>query len=515
MIPLRALDRHLDDWSATLDRCGARAPSDRDLELRARLLASSRALLEWVWPALMNGAPVPFVPGYWIDAQCELGEHLARYGGRAIINLPPGCGKSLIWSAAWPVFRWLREPSTSILSFAHTATLSAHLASKSKLIIADKKFQDLFGDLVSLDPSKDGAEHWKLRRGGERRCLSKGGSTGWRGPVAILDDIETPEEVESPAESATTWKTIRDQILQRVDDTDTRPGTYIAVQQRLGIADSTRRLKEHWGSSCHHLVLELDRTAKVWSLPPMCPPDPRHPGECLLPPSVYGASKLDDIRALPRTYETQGQQSPTDARSDTRALQAWGQDRVQPFPRGDGWQHGLSTDYGNGAGRQVTVLRAWNGHRVWIRAAVVSRSSTTPDQDAEAVRVHLLEPFGLTIGEMRDNVGDTNADFKLETSTLNERFGRALGTTFRPAHKGRVGQETVDIDLAYAKGLLFVDPAAVDVIDANNLWQGDRKSIYKNVFDGYRYGVHDEIVRLLEGASGARIGVPTVKRRGI
>jgi len=502
-------------WNARMERVvrsGVR--TDEQLELRQRLMSSFRAYFEWVWPALMHGAPIPFVSGYWVDAQCELAQHLALHGGRGIINLPPGCGKSLVWSAALPVWKWLHDPSTSILSFAHNATLSAHLAGKSKLIITDERHLGLFGDLVSIDPMKDGANQWKIRSGGGRVCLSRGGSTGWRGAMCLLDDIETPEQVESPAESATTWETIRDQILQRVDDTDTRPGIYIAVQQRLGVNDSTAKLKEHWGSNCHHLVLELDRTERIWSLPPMVPPDPRLPGECLLPPSVYGSAKLDDLRALPRTYETQAQQSPTDSSSETRKLQAWSTDRVQPFPGGASWQFGLSVDYGDGAGRNVTVLRAWDGRHVWILRAVASRSGTTTEQDADDVRIHLLEPMGLMPGDLRDNVGDVNVEFKLDGLTMNDRFGRALGTHFRTAHKGRVGQEVTDIDLAYAKGLLFVAPDATIVIEANNLWQGD-KSIHKNVVDAYRYGVHDEVVRLLSGASGARIGVPTVKKRGI
>ena len=90
-----------------------------------------------------------------------------------------------------------------------------------------------------------------------------------------------------------------------------------------------------------------------------------------------------------------------------------------------GCRIGVGIDHGEHAGSQVAVLAAWNAQGIWILDETVSEASTTPTQDAHAIRRMLLEN-GLDVHLVDTWVGDVNSagSVDLGEKLLNAGFLR-------------------------------------------------------------------------------------------
>lgn len=196
-----------------------------------------------------------FVHGWHIDVICE---HLeAVTNGQIknlIINIPPGCMKSLLTSVMWPVWDWIAHPHRRYLTASYAQSLSTRDALKSRRLIQSEWYQQRWGDCFALTSDQNQKTRYENNKAGFRVALSVGGAvTGERGDIRILDDPHSADDIKSDVqrESSLEW-------LKHVWPTRkmSKDSAEVVIMQRLHEGDATGYLIKEIGGY-EHLVLPM------------------------------------------------------------------------------------------------------------------------------------------------------------------------------------------------------------------------------------------------------------------
>ncbi len=181
-------------------------PLDRELVRRFGL----RKFIELAWPVIEAS---PFVAGWHIDA---IADHLSAVSrgelDRLVINVPPGCSKSILTSVLWPAWQWVIEPEHKWMAATFDAALARRDALRMRALIKSAWFQQRWPH-AKINESDDvqatmGVYH--TTAGGFRYSTTVGGgATGWHCHTQILDDPVKPEDLNVEPDSAK-------QVLERV-----------------------------------------------------------------------------------------------------------------------------------------------------------------------------------------------------------------------------------------------------------------------------------------------------------
>ena len=160
-----------------------------------------RSLYEFVKQAWAYTESVPFIDNWHIECICD---HLqAQSSGQIenlLINIPPGCSKSLIVCVFWPAWEWIHNPATRWFTASYDARLSTRDAVKTRSLIASKWYQDNWGHIFCIAKGQDQKTYYETDHSGYRLATSIGGhGTGEHPDHIVLDD---PHDVTG-AESAT------------------------------------------------------------------------------------------------------------------------------------------------------------------------------------------------------------------------------------------------------------------------------------------------------------------------
>lgn len=165
---------------------------------------SERKLLDFIkngWHQLEPGSP--FVPGWAVEATCD---HLQAVTEgqikRLLINVPPGCTKSMTTSVFWPAWEWgpRNLPSYRYILAAHEKDLATRDNVRCRDLLQDMWFQKHWGDRVQIKSDDSGKEKYENTATGWRKASSVGsGLTGWRGDRLILDDPHSIKKADSDA----------------------------------------------------------------------------------------------------------------------------------------------------------------------------------------------------------------------------------------------------------------------------------------------------------------------------
>lgn len=104
-----------------------------------------RRFVEDFWPTVEPAAP--YAGGWHIDAVCEFLEAwYARDFANAVLNLPPGTGKSLIVDVFFDAWVWAYEPGHKFLTCSYDMDLGIRDADKVQTILASDRFLRTFPD---------------------------------------------------------------------------------------------------------------------------------------------------------------------------------------------------------------------------------------------------------------------------------------------------------------------------------------------------------------------------------
>lgn len=289
-------------------------PDDALLDLDR--LDAEDSLLDFIkltWPILEPRRE--FIDGWAVHAICE---HLEAVSAgeitKLLINVPPGCMKSLTTNVFWPAWEWgpRDHPEIRYVGASYSQDLTIRDNRRCRNIITSDLYQRLWGDRFRLMEDQNAKVKFETDKTGFKIATSVGGvGTGERGDRFIIDDPHNVKDAESDTkrESALQWFT--EVVPTRVTDPDN--SAIIVIMQRVHERDvSGLILASELGYD--HLMLPMEyeedhpyRTRTVIDFQ-----DPREEEGELLWPDRFSADYLEGtlkpaLRAWGGTYAEAGQ----------------------------------------------------------------------------------------------------------------------------------------------------------------------------------------------------------------
>lgn len=245
------------------------------------------------------------VAGFHIDAMCE---HLEAVSAgqikRLIINVPPGCMKSLTVAVMWPTWEWTWAPDKSYLTASYSERLSTRDAVRSRRLIQSEWYQERWGGVFQMTGDQNQKTRYENDQSGFRVASSVGGTiTGERADRRILDDPHKVEEAHSD--------TVRESTIEWLDETWANRGTdvdsvEVVIMQRLHERDATGHLLKEIGGY-EHLVLPMRYEPQRACVTAIGWQDPRTEEGELLCPARFPLEEVDRLEKRLGSYGTAGQ----------------------------------------------------------------------------------------------------------------------------------------------------------------------------------------------------------------
>jgi predicted phage terminase large subunit-like protein len=279
---------------------------------RSESIALDRILAKRSYHAFVQVAwnefdPKPFVDNWHIKLLCDEIESMVRGKSPedgALINVPPGFGKSMLSSVFLVPWLWAAvDPAYSVLNTTYSAEFSFRDSRKSRDIIASAWYQERWGDRVKL--KQDAVTKYTNTAGGWRLATSvEGQGTGEHPRLIVADDLHKARSANSQADKAN--------VIDYWDGTISTRGLIhgskrLVIGQRISQGDIFDHLRAQGG---YRLV----------SLPMESLPDDRHPNDPrtgngeLLWPEVFTPDMVSGLKLrLGSRSAAQLQQRPAPA----------------------------------------------------------------------------------------------------------------------------------------------------------------------------------------------------------
>jgi predicted phage terminase large subunit-like protein len=197
----------------------------------------------------------PSTPLSWnwhLDEICDVLQAISRgEKKRVVINLPPGCAKSLTISVFFPSWEWARRPELRYLTFSYSDANTIRDNLRVRDICASKWYRELFWEHRSRGKSPvrfSDDQNVKVRfntteKGWRIASSVDGKGTGEHPDRIILDDLLKAQDAKSDTrvEAANNW--LQGTMSTRV----ARKPAIILIMQRLAENDPTRFLLDKGG----------------------------------------------------------------------------------------------------------------------------------------------------------------------------------------------------------------------------------------------------------------------------
>jgi len=278
-----------------------------DAVRRAKLQrAAEGSLIEFAkqsWDIIEPGAQ--FVDGWHLRA---IADHLEAITlgeiQNLIINIPPGCCKSILVSVIWPAWEWIKHPGNRVLGASYGADLAIRDAQKCRDIVMHDWYQSRWGH-VQIRKGADQKTKYELTSGGWRLATSVGGrATGEHPDRKIVDDPTNAAQAASDAERSTANLWFDRTLSTRGKSRGART---VVVMQRLHEQDLTGHiLSSERGYEHLCLPMEYEAPAKRhvtsigWE-------DPRSKVGSLLWPELFPTKSVEELKTELGSYGTAGQ----------------------------------------------------------------------------------------------------------------------------------------------------------------------------------------------------------------
>lgn len=174
---------------------------DRELVRRGGL----RAFIKLAWPIVEPA--ISYRENWHTDAMAV---HLeAAYKGEIrnlLINVPPGCGKSLTTCVFGPTYAWVQQPGLAWIFASFDAGLT-HRDSKHTLrLLQTPWFRNRWGDKVMVSDEAAEGEYATMQGGFRFSTSVNGKATGRHPDIVVVDDPIKPKEItKTNLEACRTW----------------------------------------------------------------------------------------------------------------------------------------------------------------------------------------------------------------------------------------------------------------------------------------------------------------------
>lgn len=296
-------------------------------ELAARSLAE---FAKMAWPILEPATKLEW--GWALDAICEHLEAVTRGDVlRLLMNVPPGCMKSLLTGVIWPAWEWgpagLAEKR--FISTAHKQDLAIRDNLKCRRLIQSDWYQARWP--IALTSDQNAKTKFENDRTGFREAMAFSSMTGSRGDRVVLDDPLSVDDANSDATLLSAERTFLEALPTRVNNDRS---AIVVIMQRLHERDTSGIILARdlgYTHLCLPMRFEPERA---------CAADKRiKPGELLFPERFSEAA----VVALEKTlgsYATAGQLQQRPAPRDGGMFKRHWFGRVEAAPVGTRWVRG-------------------------------------------------------------------------------------------------------------------------------------------------------------------------------
>ena len=260
---------------------------------------AEKSLLQFarvMWPAL-EPASRTFVQGRVLEVICEHLEAVSRGEIRKLlINVPPGCMKSLLVSVLWPAWEWgpQNRAGTRYVAASYSQTLTIRDNRRCRNVIVSDVYQKHWGKRFTLTGDQNAKERYDNDQTGFRIATSVSGvGTGERGDRFIIDDPHNVGETESDLKREAVLQWFTEVVPTRINDPER--SAIVVVMQRIHEQDvSGHILGKELGYE--HLCLPMEYETDH---PFVCKKDWRkEDGELLWPERFSGEYLNTDLKPV-------------------------------------------------------------------------------------------------------------------------------------------------------------------------------------------------------------------------
>jgi predicted phage terminase large subunit-like protein len=277
--------------------------AERVREQAAACKASFAEFFRQAW-AVMEPAK-SLIEGYHTDACLR---HLQAVGDgeirRLVANLPPGFGKSSMFSVAFPAWVWTRNPYEKFLCSSYAMDLSIRDRRNCRVLIESEWYQSLFGDVFQLASDQSAKSFFENdKRGFMQATATFASGTGKRADSSIIDDPNNAMAGQAEVTSTREWfgKT----WIPRLNDREN--GVMLLVMQRMGANDLTAHVLELGGWEHLCLPMEYESARKCYTS--IGWEDPRTEDGELLCPELVDEHGVDELKHSQGSFHYSAQQN--------------------------------------------------------------------------------------------------------------------------------------------------------------------------------------------------------------
>lgn len=274
---------------------------------RIELETSLYSFVQAAWPHIETST---YIDNWHIGAICE---HLQAVTdnqiSKLLINIPPGCSKSLLVAVFWPMWEWARNPTIRWFFASYDQRLSTRDSVRCRALIQSFWYQHLWGHKYVLTHDQNQKLYYETDKGGYRLATTvRGHGTGEHPDRVVFDDPHNVEAAESELERQSTldwWD------LTMTTRGVSRQARRVGVMQRLHHDDLAGHVLQRgdWVHLCLPMRYEPQRMATT----PLGWNDPRTMEGELLTPNQFAEPVVAEMERSLGAYGTAGQlqQNPT------------------------------------------------------------------------------------------------------------------------------------------------------------------------------------------------------------
>ena len=295
-----------------------------------------------------------------------------------IINIPPGCMKSLNVCVFWPAWVWgEKDPSSRWLFSSYAQSLAVRDSKKCRRVIRSKWYQERYGHQFQITAAEDDTKiKFENNKTGFRLSSSVGGvGTGERADYICTDD---PLKV-SDSRSETKRASAVDWWLNEMSTRGTNPNTAhkVIVMQRVHELDVSGAAEALGTYEVLRLPMEFEPerrciTSIGWQ-------DPRtHPMEKLFP-QLFGTQALLDARRSLGEYGYAGQMQQNPAPSEGGMFKRKNWSLYVTPPKFNRVVMSVDASFKGGTENDYVVIQVWGQHRRSIKRDAQDASSFESD----------------------------------------------------------------------------------------------------------------------------------------
>lgn len=278
-----------------------RLPSEIELD-RAIAAQSFAGFVRAAWHVLEPSSELKW--GWSLDAICQHLEAVTKGDiKRLLINVPPGCMKSLLAGVLWPAWEWGPQgrPGLRYLGTAHKQDLGVRDNLKCRRLIQSEWYQARWP--MKLTGDQNAKTKFENDHTGFREAMAFTSMTGSRGDRIILDDPLSVDHANSDADLRAAELTFTEALPTRVNNDDS---AIVVIMQRLHEKDTAGIiLKRDLGYV--HLCLPMRFEAERKCVTSIGFEDPRtYDGELLFP-ERFPEATVSSLEKTMGSYAAAGQ----------------------------------------------------------------------------------------------------------------------------------------------------------------------------------------------------------------